>query len=125
MKQTGRPKIAGILLIVSGSLGLVGVLIITFLVWAFSEGMAIGFGAPGNAPLWLIWIIGLIIAIPAVVAVIAGAGAIKRRRWGLAIAGCVCAMLYFNVLGIPALVLLILAKEEFNSERMGSKNNAQ
>jgi hypothetical protein len=115
-KQTRHgsgPKIAGIWLIVTGSIAVVVVLVTAFFLWAVAQGLAVGFGDPGNAPLPIILVIGLILAVPGIIALIGGLNALKRRRWGLALAGSICAMLYFNVLAVPALVFLVLSKKEF------------
>jgi hypothetical protein len=117
MEHSGKPKIAGVLLIISGSIGILGALIGALILWAFSEGVAVGFGDPGNAPLSLLLVLGIIVALPGLIAVIGGISALKRRRWGLTLAGSIGAMLYFTALGIPALVLLILSKKEFESRR--------
>ena len=123
MEMTIKPRIAGVLIIVTGSIGILGMLILAFLVWAVSEGMAVGFGYPNNAPLWIILVLGLIAAIPGVFAVVGGVSALNRRHWSLALAGAICACLYFNVLGIPALVLLILSKNEFAAKQTEIKKN--
>lgn len=115
---TARPKTAGILLIVTGSLGILVTLTLTLILWAFSEGLAVGFGMPQNAPLFIILIFGILASVPGIIAVIGGIKALKRRRWGLALAGSICACLYFNVLGIPALVFLLLSKNEFRSQEL-------
>jgi hypothetical protein len=123
MELTLKPRVAGVLIIVTGSIVILGMLILAFLVWAFSEGMAVGFGQPSNAPLGIILVLGLVAAVPGVVAVIGGVSALNRRQWGLALAGAICACLYFNVLGIPALVLLILSKNELAARQPEIKKN--
>jgi hypothetical protein len=123
MESTVKPRVAGILIIVTGSIGTLSVLILAFLLWVVSEGLAVGFGNPTNAPLGIILMLGLIAALPGMVAVIGGISALKRRHWGLALSGSICACLYFNVLGIPALVLLILSKNEFIASLPEMQNN--
>jgi hypothetical protein len=108
-----KPRIAGIWLIVTGSLAVVFMLLASFVIWTFSEGLASGFGEPQNIPLSIIWVVGLIGAIPGIIAIAAGFFSIKRRRWGFSLAGSICVTVYFNFLGIPALILLILSKPEF------------
>jgi hypothetical protein len=120
MELTGKPKIAGILLISMGSVAIVGMLLGAFILWTFSEGVAEGYGTPGNAPLSIILAIGLILAIPGIIALIGGFNALKRQRWGLALAGSICAMLYFNVIGIPAMVILLSSRNEFAAKKVSN-----
>jgi len=58
-----------------------------------------------------------LIAIPlilAIVAIVGGIYALKRTEWGLALAGCICAIFSSGFpLGIAATVLVILGKNEF------------
>ncbi len=114
MEQTVKPRIAGYLLVITGSIAILGMLLMTFILWALAQGMAVGYAEPGNAPLALILIMGLLFTIPGIIAVLGGVNALRRRRWGLALAGAIGACFYFNVLGIPALVLVLLGKNEFS-----------
>ncbi len=38
---------------------------------------------------------------------------LQRKRWGLALAGAIVAILPFSLLGMAAIVLIILSKNEF------------
>jgi hypothetical protein len=108
-----KPEIAGIWLIAGGCLAMIGTLLAFFVLWAFSKGLATGFGTPQNAPLSLILVSGLILAVPGIIAIIGGVYSLKRQRWGLSLAGAICVTVYFNLLGLPALILVILSKSEF------------
>jgi len=64
--------------------------------------------------------IGVVMCLLAVVAIVGGIFAIRKRRWGLALAGSICAVfvgipLYLAglFLGIPAVVFTALGKEHF------------
>jgi len=46
-----------------------------------------------------------------IVALVGGVFALKRRAWGMALAGAICSMSF--LLGIPALVFLAMSKDEF------------
>jgi len=63
---------------------------------------------------------GVVICLLAVVAIVGGISALRKRRWGLALAGSICAIfagvpLYLAglFLGIPAVVFTALGKEHF------------
>lgn len=113
IEKTLKPAIAGYLLVVTGIITILGIVIMTIILWAMSQGMAAGFVEPANIPAGLILVMGLMLSLPAIVSVIGGIYAVRRRLWGMALAGAICSCFYFNVLGIPALVLIILSKNEF------------
>ena len=89
---TKRPVIAGILSIIAGVIGLI------------IGGVSAEFGDLGEI-LALFWP-------AAVVAIIGGIYALRRRLWGLALAGAICSLTVFP-LGIPALILTVLSRREF------------
>jgi len=89
---TWKPTAAGTLTISAGVLGLiVGIVLI------------------GRSPLFMVGLVAIMIAI---VAVAGGLCALKRRAWGLALAGSICSV--FCWLGIPAIILIALSKQEFS-----------
>ena len=51
------------------------------------------------------------------VAVIVGTFALRRRTWGLALAGAICALFppHVALLGILAIIFVALSKDEFSS----------
>jgi len=61
-------------------------------------------------------IIGGCVGILGVVAIVGGISAIKRKRFGLSLAGAICA-LPSVILGIPAVIFVTLGKREFGAER--------
>jgi hypothetical protein len=108
-RTTPMPVIAGVLIIVSGAFKLlallVAVLLVLFvLIW------------PPAAPWLALGVVILVIcAALAVVSIIGGIAALRRRSWGLALAGAVIAALPLSLLGIAAIVLIALSREEFPS----------
>ena len=111
MSKTKKPIIGGILTIVSGLLGLLGI-----------ASYSIGFGdagsgiAKGDMPPFVPSII-FGMSIPAIViailAVVGGIFAVIRKRWRWSLAGSIAAVLSLIILGIPAVVLIALSKDEF------------
>ena len=90
--QTWKPTAAGTLTISAGVLGLiVGIVLI------------------GRSPLFTMGLLAIMISI---VAVAGGLCALKRRVWGLALAGSICSV--FCWLGIPAIIFIALSKQEFS-----------
>jgi len=90
--QTWKPTAAGTLTISAGVLGLtVGIVLI------------------GRSPLFMVGLVAIMISI---VAVAGGLCALKRRAWGLALAGSICSVPCW--LGIPAIILIALSKQEFS-----------
>ena len=89
--QTWKPTAAGTLTISAGVFGLiVGIVLI------------------GRSQLFMVGLLAIMISI---VAVAGGLCALKRRAWGLALAGSICSV--FCWLGIPV-ILIALSKQEFS-----------
>jgi hypothetical protein len=117
-QKTWKTRTAGILAIVAGALGVtewvaVAVLEILALGW-LPMGSSVGLGA--------IVAVAFVIAIATgIVAIVGGVFAIKRRRWGLALGGSICAI--FSIIWVPvllnvplaiaAIVLVVLGRGEF------------
>lgn len=115
MSKTKKPIIGGILTIFSGLLGLLGI-----------ASYAIGFGEAGSGigkgdmpPFVPSIIFGM--PIPAVlIALLAIAGgilAILRKQWRWSLTGSIAAALSLIILGIPALVLIAISKDEFSQSK--------
>jgi hypothetical protein len=106
VKKTWKPTTAGILSIVAGAGELFG---------GIGLGAASGLigsilGMPG---------LGIAIGIPliilGIVAIVGGVFALRRRVWGLALAGAICSLfMYFvAILGILAIIFVAMSKKEF------------
>jgi len=90
--QTWKPTVAGTLTISAGIISLIfGIVLI------------------GVSPLFTVGLVAVMISI---VALAGGLCALKRRVWGLALAGSICSIPCW--LGIPAIVLIALSKQEFS-----------
>jgi hypothetical protein len=111
MEKTRKPENGGILTIISGTLGLLG-----------ATSYAIGFGGAGSGfgkgdvPPFVPSIIFGVPIISIVIGILALAGgifAIQRKRWQWALTGSIAATLSFILLGIPAIILISLSRDEF------------
>lgn len=104
MERTWKPTTAGILCIVAGAIQVIGGTVAAAL-----GGFAGGFFGMG----WLALIGGPLILFGAV-AIVGGVYALRRRVWGLALAGSICALVGpWAVLGILAIIFVALGKDEF------------
>jgi hypothetical protein len=117
MEKTWKPMVAGILDLVAGVLGFIaGLLVITgmafFAVFSTTGGMS----GLQEYPPWLPMVV-LFLIIPSIIlnilAVIGGIYALRRRIWGLALAGSIAAIFSSFFLGIPSIIFTIQAKNEF------------
>lgn len=111
MNKTWKPTTAGILSIVAGAFGVIaGILVAT--IGAIGGGILGEFGLPFIGRLAV-----TATAAPLVlsaVAIVGGVYALKRRVWGLALAGGICALLIPPfILGILAIIFVAMGKDEF------------
>ena len=108
-RKTQLPVVAGVLILVSvgfRALALLAALVfgLFILIWPSGGGL-IALGA-----------VAFIVCVALLVlAVVGGIYALQRRNWGLALTGAIIATLPFSLLGVAAIVLLALSKEEFTS----------
>jgi hypothetical protein len=107
MEKTWKPTTAGILSIIAGVFGLLGAIVIG-VVGGTLAGLE---EIPGISTIFAAIAIPLIII--AIIAIVGGIYALKRRIWGLALAGTICSLLCIWILGIPAIIFVILGKNEF------------
>jgi hypothetical protein len=66
-------------------------------------------------PAWLI-IAGVPLIVLGIIAIIGGVSALRRKSFGLSLAGAICA-LPSNILGILAIIFVSLSKKEFEAEK--------
>jgi hypothetical protein len=103
MERTWKPTTAGILDIVAGVLQLI-----------IGIGVAV-LGGVGGAFIGMAWLsaLGAPLIVFGIVAIVGGIFALRRKIWGLALAGSICALIGPWILGIPAIIFVILGKGEF------------
>jgi hypothetical protein len=104
MEKTWKPTVAGILAIIAGALQvIVGAI--------FAIGVGFGGGIIGMG--WLSAIFAPLI-IFGIIAIVGGIYALRRKIWGLALAGSICALIGpWFILGILAIIFVALGKGEF------------
>ena len=103
MQETWKPTAAGILCIIAGVIG-----VIIGIVIAVVGGIGWFFGMPWFSA------IGAPIIVVGIIAIVGGSCALRRRAWGLALAGSICALFgAWAILGILAIIFVALGKGEF------------
>ena len=115
MEKTWKPTVAGILDIVAGALSFIVLMLLVIGIVVF---MAMGgTDLPVHIPANLISVIVVALAIPVllldILAIVGGSYALRRRIWGLALAGSIAALFGSWPLGIAAIVLTVMSKNEF------------
>ena len=113
MEKTSKPTVAGILAIISGVLGLI--LAVSYFIGYGVVSGALGIPT-GYIPEFVPGIV-LGMAIPTLVisilALVGGIYAVQRKKWGLAFAGSIAAILAFLPLGILAVIFAAQSRNEF------------
>ncbi len=114
MGKTSRPVTAGVLNIITGVIGLTGAFTAFFAFFAMTVTLDI------YIPVFPEFISGVVLAFAIIsllfslLIVVSGVFATQRKYWGLALAGSIAAVLGLFFLGIPALILVALSKDEFD-----------
>lgn len=105
MERTWKATTAGILTIIGGIIGIVGGAVVVTLGPAFMAGI------PG---LEMIAGIGAGLIAIGFIALIGGIFALRRRAWGLALAGAILALFPIIPLGVLAIIFVSMGKREFH-----------
>ena len=113
-ERTWKPTAAGILNIIGGIVQVIGSIILfmfSSLLAQFAGMEFIGGFIGGLAGLSTV--VAIVLIILGLVAILGGICAIRRSSWRLGLAGSICALFPSFVFGIPAIILIILGKDEF------------
>ena len=109
-KATWQSTAAGILDIIDGCSSVLVVLgLIVAIVYVSDE--------PGT--LTILVPIAVLFAVKAILAIVGGICALQKKNWGMAIIGAIAASLPFSLLGIAALILTAISRDQF-SQRTAS-----
>jgi len=112
--RTWKPIVGGILSIIAGVLGVT----IGTAVFAM-EALITVLPVTPETLASLVWIFGTGLIVLGIVAIIGGIHALRRRNWGLALAGCICSLLCVFpllpavILGILAIIFVAISRREF------------
>ena len=103
MQETWKPTVGGILAIIGGAIEMIfGIVIaaVGSIGWFFGMPWFSAIGAP--------------LIILGIIAIVGGIYALRRRIWGLALAGSICALIGpWGLLGILSIIFVSLGKGEF------------
>ena len=123
MLKTWKPTVAGIFNLISGVFFLLGGIIIISTLsqleiampWASYAMYSMGIeGEPsGSFVTTFIVILGTAAILAGVISILGGIYSIRRRLWGIALAGSIFTFLSLIILGIPTLLLTAISKREF------------
>ena len=124
--RSGLLTAGGVLSIIGGALEVIGALIIGVLTVGigilarlapipFHPGDCWGHVIP-SIPFWFI-IVGVPLLALGIVAIVGGVSALRRKSFGLSLAGAICALPFpSNILGILAIIFISLTKKEFEAK---------
>jgi hypothetical protein len=110
-------RVAGILNLVSGGMGILFGLYLIALGVFFVSAMFGSFGYPGS-PMSFMTVIYVVLGIItigcSIVCIVGGVFALKRKHWGWALAGAITGVFAFFPCGIAAIIFAVMGKDEFN-----------
>jgi hypothetical protein len=117
---TWKPTTAGILNIISGAGGIIGffflllfgMIIVNAASWGgFTEQDIETLSVGLSATVFIV--LAIISAVLGILTLIGGIFALKRKLWGLALAGSIASAISGSLLGILAIIFLAMSKDEF------------
>ena len=116
-------KVAGILSIISGAFGvlwLIGTIFVICVLVVFYNESYFYYHTPWEDEAFVLVavfyiVVGGFFTLLGVLAIIGGVFSLKRRNWGLVLAGAIAGTLTFFPCGIPAIIFVAMAKPEFET----------
>ncbi|MEJ2739335.1 MAG: hypothetical protein P8105_05850 [Dehalococcoidia bacterium] len=109
-EKTWMPLTAGILTIISAAIKLITAIGAAIGLAVYTTGSHCSIGISETAILAGIMVPFLILG---VVALIGGIYALRREKWGMALAGSIAAFLPTSILGVVAIIFVAISKKEF------------
>ncbi len=122
MQNTDKSRIGGILSIVSGACGILGALMIVFMILFLRYWIIIdsSFSEPpqNSEGFWIFMAIfyaisAIFMAALGALGIVGGIFALKRKRWGVALAGAIAGVFTFFPCGIAAIIFVAMSRPEF------------
>ncbi len=101
--KTWKPTAVGILCIIAGTIGVITGIVVAVVGGIIGAFFGVAWGAFGVPSIIL-----------GIIAIVGGSYALRRKIWGLALAGSICALFGpWAILGILAIIFVSLGKGEF------------
>ena len=110
--KTALPIVAGILTLVSGVCKLLGILVVLVIGLIFAAAPRV---SDRVHPGFIFAVIGLFLLVTGVLAVVGAVYNLRRKNWGLSLAGAIAAFLPFNLLGLASIILMAVSRNEFEN----------
>jgi hypothetical protein len=117
MENTWMPKVAGIMDIVAGSFGVILACIMTLWFAFIFYFIPMGANEFNDFPMrfmsifMIFW--GVFILAAGIIAIVGGIHALRKKRWGLALAGSIAAFFGSSPLGVAAIIFTAMGKNQF------------
>jgi len=114
MDRSWMPTTSGIINIVLGSAAII--LFLVLLIIGIAGSAAMGFASadlPAFIPALVFTIFGFVFLALGIVAIIGGVYALKKKKWGMALAGSIVSVFICWPFAAAALVFIIMSQKEF------------
>jgi hypothetical protein len=123
--MTNHARVGGILTIVAGAFGVLGLfwaLLMVLMMRLMFSTPDFYYGEPFPTDFFTFMMIfysimGLFVALIGVLGIVGGVFALKKKRWGMALAGAIAGSITFLPCGVPAIIFVVLAKPEFSAKK--------
>jgi hypothetical protein len=123
--MTNHARTGGILTIVAGAFGFLGLLWMLasiFMMRVMLSPQYTPYGFPFPTELITIItifysIIGIFFVLIGILGIVGGVFALRKKHWGVALAGAIAGSITFFPCGIPAIIFVTLAKPEFSARK--------
>ncbi len=116
--MSNNAKVGGVLSIVAGGVGVFWAVFLVFVNTWFEYSTHVNESQYDDFFSFIFFfyaVIGTIVLFISVLGIIGGIYALRRKRWGLALAGAIASCLTFLPCGVPAVVFVSMGKPEFSA----------
>jgi hypothetical protein len=118
MPGTSKAAVGGVLSVIAGGSAILGGVVLATLGILGSSALVLVHDpdVPNLVkllPLLFFYTLAMLLFVSGGLAVAGGVSALQRRSWGMALAGSIAAVLCVLPLGVPAVILIVMAEAEF------------